>query len=130
MNPRLQIQQYSRTMVQTSHPEAIVRMLVDAALGHVIDAQQSMRDGDLKRKGPSLTRANDIVLELMSCLDFQRGGEIAIALERLYVFLVQRLTDANVAGDPDLLDVAIKILRDLSLAWAEVAAADSQVSPS
>ncbi len=126
MVPRMQVRAYSKTMVTTSDGVGLVRMLVDAALRHVVEGQEAMREGRLLDKGTSVTKASDIVLELLSCLDFSRGGELALSLESLYIFVVQRISEANSRNDPELLEVVVKILRDLSLAWGEVASSDDR----
>ena len=115
-----QIRAYRKTMVTTAEPVELVRLLVDSALRFTSQAQESIRAGRVKEKCEDLSRAGQIVTELMSCLDFRRGGEIALTLESLYIFILQKLTDANVTNDSSHLDGVVKVLADLSGAWASI----------
>ncbi len=115
-----QIRAYRKTMVTTAEPVELVRLLVDSALRFTTQAQESIRAGRVKEKCEDLSRAGQIVTELMNCLDFRRGGEIALTLESLYIFILQKLTDANVTNDSSHLDGVVKVLADLSGAWASI----------
>ena len=115
-----QIRAYRKTMVTTAEPVELVRLLVDSALRYTTQAQDSLKTGQIRQKCEDLARAGQIVTELMNCLDFRRGGEIALTLESLYVFILQKITDANLTNDPAQLDGVIKVLADLSSAWSSI----------
>ncbi len=116
-----QIRAYRKTQVTTSEPVELVRLLVDGALRYTCQAQESIRAGRVKEKALELSKAGQIVSELMNCLDFRRGGEIALNLESLYVFVLQKITDANITNNASHLDGVVKVLSDLSAAWTTVA---------
>lgn len=122
-----QIRAYRKTMVTTAEPVELVRLLVDSALRYTTQAQDSLKTGQIRQKCEDLARAGQIVTELMNCLDFRRGGEIALTLESLYVFILQKITDANLTNDPAQLDGVIKVLADLSSAWSSISS-DSYAS--
>lgn len=115
-----QIRAYRKTMVTTAEPVELVRLLVDSALRYTTQAQDCLKTGQIRQKCEDLARAGQIVTELMNCLDFRRGGEIALTLESLYVFILQKITDANLTNDPAQLDGVIKVLADLSSAWSSI----------
>ena len=115
-----QIRAYRKTMVSTAEPVELARLLVDSALRYTTQAQDSLKTGRIRQKCEDLARAGQIVTELMNCLDFRRGGEIALTLESLYVFILQKITDANLTNDPGQLDGVIKVLADLSSAWSSI----------
>lgn len=123
-----QIRAYRKTMVSTAEPVELVRLLVDSALRYTTQAQDSLKTGRIRQKCEDLARAGQIVTELMSCLDFRRGGEIALTLESLYIFILQKLTDANVTNDASHLDGVVKVLADLSGAWASISNEPSSVA--
>lgn len=122
-----QIRAYRKTMVTTAEPVELVRLLVDSALRYTTQAQDCLKTGQIRQKCEDLARAGQIVTELMNCLDFRRGGEIALTLESLYVFILQKITDANLTNDPAQLDGVIKVLADLSSAWSSISS-DSYAS--
>ena len=64
-----------------------------------------------------MQKAAAIVDALHACLDFERGGDIARLLDRLYIYVGLRLQAINTANDPALCDEVIARLGDLREAW-------------
>ena len=58
-----------------------------------------------------MTKAHAIVAALQSCLDFDRGGEIAPVLDRLYGHILNRLMLINLHDDPAICDELVRLLR-------------------
>jgi flagellar secretion chaperone FliS len=58
-------------------------------------------------------------MELNNTLDHKIGGEITSQLEQLYMFMTERLTQANAKGDAQCLRDVIKILEILYQGWNE-----------
>lgn len=79
-----------------------------------------MQQRDLERQNECCIRAQDIITELMSCLDLQQGGEIATNLLSLYSFAFDRIVQANLEDDVNYLDQAMRVLTDLRESWAEL----------
>ncbi len=57
---------------------------------------------------------------LRESLDFEKGGEIATNLDRLYSFSQSQILKAVGKSSSDLLKVAIDIISDISSAWDEI----------
>ncbi|MBA7679772.1 hypothetical protein ES703_88076 [subsurface metagenome] len=57
----------------------------------------------------------------MVSLDFEKGGEIAKNLFRLYMYMNRKLLDANINKDRGPLEEVKKLLQELRAAWTEVA---------
>ena len=53
-------------------------------------------------------------------LDMDAGGEIAGNLRKLYVFMINRLSQANVQSDPQLIRDVIKLMEDLNSSWKAI----------
>jgi flagellar protein FliS len=66
----------------------------------------------------NLQRASDIIRELNCALDFERGGELALTLQRLYGYFEERLHSSNVRKQRDGIDEVIKHLNVLRDSWA------------
>ena len=62
-------------------------------------------------------RVYDIIMELNNTLDHKVGGEISKNLEQLYLFIMEKLTRANITGDPEHLRVCLKIIENLHEGW-------------
>ena len=115
-------QTYLRGAVETASPAQLVLALYDRALVALHRAGSSLAGGDVSGIEPAhreLVRAQDIVIELRSSLDHERGGEIATSLDALYAFCLNRLIVANVTKDPAGLDDVGQLLGSLRDAWAE-----------
>ena len=56
----------------------------------------------------------------MATLDFKVGGDLAVDLENLYVFMIDKLIEANINNNPECLDVVEKLLKTLYSAWKDV----------
>ncbi|MDR4472177.1 MAG: flagellar protein FliS [Nitrospira sp.] len=66
-----------------------------------------------------------MVGELSSVLDFERGGEIAVSLHRLYDYMVQQCIQANLRHNGKQLDGPIRCLTTLREGWQVVARQES-----
>ncbi len=90
---------YRKTQVETASPEALILMLYDGALRFMGQAELAFEEKNLEQISNMLLRVQAIFAELMAALDKEKGGEIAVNLERLYVFFLEKLGDANVRKD-------------------------------
>lgn len=114
--------QYQQTQILTSSGVQIVVLLYDAAIQSIELARRAIETNDLRDKGRFLGRAISIVGELNSVLDFERGGDIAPSLHRLYDYMLTELVAANARHNTRHLDGPLRCLTTLREAWREVAA--------
>jgi flagellar protein FliS len=122
-------QGYARTYrvnaVLTASPGQLVLMLYDGALKAMaiaLDAFAKPAD-DLQRIeiiNTQLLKAQAIIHELQSGLNFEAGGEFARSMNRLYDYHSRRLFDANIRKDPEPVIEVEKLVRELREAWAEM----------
>lgn len=68
----------------------------------------------------NILRAQSIVTELSSSLDFERGGDIATTLRRLYDYMDRRLTESNLRKSREGILEVVKHLTVLRDAWREI----------
>jgi flagellar protein FliS len=115
-------QAYYRTQIQSQSPLELVVMLYDGALRFLQMAADGTRRNDLAAKREGMSRSMAILAELQNTLNLQEGGEVAQSLDHLYTYITSRLLDANVKKDPAPVDEAIRLLRPLRDAWAQIAA--------
>jgi flagellar secretion chaperone FliS len=115
-------QAYYQTQIQSQSPLELVVMLYDGALRFLQMAADGTRRNDLTAKREGMSRSMAILAELQNTLNLQEGGEVAQSLDHLYTYITSRLLDANVKKDPAPVDEAIRLLRPLRDAWAQIAA--------
>ncbi|RYG26362.1 flagellar export chaperone FliS, partial [bacterium] len=100
-------QEYRKNAVLGASPAQLVVMLYDGALRFIEAGRIAMRAKDLPRQNDALQRAQKIVVELLSTLDREQGGDMASNLASLYEFVLERLMDANIHDRESALDEAI-----------------------
>ncbi|MGR3292463.1 MAG: flagellar export chaperone FliS, partial [Candidatus Scalindua sp.] len=108
---------YKKMQVDTATPIGLVLMLYDRAIVLLNKAKNEISEKQLEAKGYSLDKATDIVFELLTTLDKDKGGEIASSLANLYNFVLREIADANADLNTKALDNAIKILSELRESW-------------
>ncbi len=127
---------YLATQVTTTSPGQVLLMLYDGAIKFLTQAKERMDARDYAGKGNLISKALDILNELSSSLNPEKGGDLADNLGQLYFYCSKRLFQANAKMDQAAVDEVIKILNGLRSAFAqiqdtpEVAAASAQITAS
>jgi flagellar protein FliS len=111
------IHQYRRTQVLTASEIQLIVLLYDGALQALQLAQESITKNNYIDKARFLGRAVAIISELSDVLDMERGKEIAVSLRRLYAYMLDELTQANLRHNARHLDGPIRCLSALREAW-------------
>jgi flagellar protein FliS len=114
------VQEYRKGAVNGASPLQLVIMLYDGALRFMEVAKHAMGQKDLEKQNDSLQRAQKIVMELMSCLDMEKGGEIATNLLALYTYALEQLVQGNMKDDVAAIDRVITIFSELRESWVEI----------
>lgn len=112
--------QYQKTQVTTASREKILLMLYEGAIRFTKQAQAAMKAKKIADKGKYISKATAILSELMATLDFKVGGQLAVDLENLYVFMIDKLIEGNITNNIECLDHVEKLLMTLFTAWKDV----------
>lgn len=107
---------YRRNAVLTASREKLVVLLYEGALRFMDQAAQQYGKGDASA-GQSLSRSFAIISELRTSLDHENGGPVAAELERLYVFVQERLLEATRTRSPERVAEARKVVQTLKEGW-------------
>ena len=111
--------QYLETQVMTASRGQLLLMAYDIALRALRQAGEHMAVGNYEGQQNGIAKAQMILDELLTSLDGQANAQLASQLSRLYTYLYQRLSHANVRDDRQALEEVIGVLSDLRAAWAE-----------
>ena len=122
-------QQYRATKVGTASPVDLVVMLYQGVVRFTRAGIEATERGDVQASHKAFVRAQDIIAELIATLDHDRGGEVAKQLLALYDYAFRRLIEANCKKDVAPAREVIQIVRDLGMAWQELAARQRQATP-
>ena len=112
--------QYQKTQVTTASREKVLLMLYEGAIRFTKHAQVAMKQKKIAEKGKYISKATAILSELMATLDFKAGGQLAVDLENLYVFMIDKLIEGNIKNDYECLVTVEKLLMTLYEAWKDV----------
>jgi flagellar protein FliS len=116
-------QQYLQTQVRSRTPLELVVMLYDGALHASATAADAMIRRDIPTRRTALSRTMAIIGELQSTLDMDKGGAIAVELDRLYSWMMSQLVDATVRQDAKPIQDVHKTLAILHDGWSQIATA-------
>ena len=124
MNHRHPANSYRSASLETASPGKLILMLYDGALRFTAGALQGFELADrissCEEVNNNVIRAQNIIVELQSCLNPEAEGEFPLTMQRLYDFSYQQLQEANLNKDPEPLHVVERILKDIREAWAEM----------
>jgi flagellar protein FliS len=112
--------QYSEVHLASSSPEETVLMLYDGAIRFLKEAIRELAEENIAAKVHLLDKVEKIVEYLQSCLDRENGGEIAENLQRLYDYMLVRLTEANFYNDAAKLEEIVTLLGTVREGWAGI----------
>lgn len=110
---------YRKTQVETASPEALILMLYDGAIRFMGQAEIAFEDKNIEQISNLLLRIQAIFAELMNSLDKEKGGEIACNLERLYVFFLEKLGEANIKKDSKPMLEIKPLVQSLRNTWEQ-----------
>ena len=109
-------------VVESENPHALIAIMYDELLRSMnifaenLDAQTS----DLELRNKHMARSLTIIYELQTCLNMEKGGEIAENLFRLYEYARQQILLNTQSVERTPLAAAIRPLADIRDAWQMV----------
>ena len=108
---------YVESRVLSADPIELVNLLYQACTGAVREARHHLANGEIAARSRSITRASEILIELTTSLNHQRGGELSQRLALLYDYMRRRLTEANFQQSDAPLNEVLGLLSTLAEAW-------------
>lgn len=111
---------YKQNQILNATPKKLVILLYEGAIKNLKLAELSAAEKKIEATGTALIKAQDIIRELMSTLDFEKGGEVAENLNQLYDYLMTELIKANVSKQPEDIKKSRVMLEELRDTWIEI----------
>lgn len=131
MNPMRALRQYqkvnSHAQISEASPHRLVQMLMEGGLDRMAQAKGALARGDIAEKGLMLGKAIDIIIGLRDGLDAQKSEDPAYIerLDGLYVYMTNRLMQANIDNDAEIIDEVARLLITIKSGWDEIGAVAS-----
>jgi flagellar protein FliS len=111
---------YLATQVTTTDQGDLLLMLYAGAIKFLKQAKAKIEERDYAQKGMLISKALDVIAELDSSLNAEKGGELAQNLHNLYFYCNTRLLQANLRMNTAQIDEVIRILEALKEAFNQI----------
>ena len=111
-------EQYQRNKVLTATPAEVTLMLYEGAIKFCNIAIMAIENNEMEKAHNNIMKTQRIIEEFRNTLD--RQYEVAEDFDRIYVYVLRRLFEANVRKDKEFLGAVNGHLRSLRDTWKEV----------
>lgn len=109
---------YQGTKINTASPAELTLMLYEGAIKFCNKALYGLEQNDLSKVNENLLKAQKIITELRSTLDFKYP--VANEFELIYDYIYRRLVEANIKKDIEILEEALDYIRQMRDTWKDV----------
>ena len=116
---------YLESKVMTASPLQLVHLAYQGAIDAIMEARGHLAAGRIRERGRAITRAQQIIVELLCSLDRKKGGELSTRLGGLYKYMRRRLTEAHIQQVDEPMAEVQQLLETIDEAWKELLAADT-----
>jgi flagellar protein FliS len=90
---------YREMEVLSASPGRLLVMLFDHLVVQLQRAKIGIERDDIALRTQALGKARAIVSELLSTLDFEQGGPMAVELSRIYTSMLEEMVDVGMRKD-------------------------------
>ena len=114
-------QAYLDNNVAAGNPVGLVTVLYEGAIKAVQEARHCLETEDIWGRSKAISRAVDILAELILSLDHEKGGDLSARLQELYGYMQHRLLSAHASQEDEPMAEVIGLLTNLLDGWYKVA---------
>ncbi|MBD5135155.1 MAG: flagellar export chaperone FliS [Lachnospiraceae bacterium] len=111
-------QNYQNSKIMTASPAQLTLMLYDGAIKFCNLAIMAVEDGNIQKAHDNIKKVENIIQEFRSTLNFKY--EVAKDFENIYKYIYDRLVEANIHKDKEILEEVLEHLRSMRGTWEEV----------
>ena len=109
---------YQNNKIMTASPAELTLMLYEGAIKFCTIAIMGIEQHDVPKAHTNITKVEAIIEEFRSTLDFKYP--VAKDFDEVYKYLYDRLVEANLKKDKEILEEVLKHLRTMRDTWKEV----------
>lgn len=110
--------QYNNSKILTASPAELTLMLYEGAIKFCNIAITAIEQKDLMKAHANIIKVENIITEFRSTLNFKYP--VAKDFENVYAYIFDRLVEANLHKDPEILNEVLEHLRVMRDTWKEV----------
>ena len=110
--------QYNNSKILTASPAELTLMLYDGAIKFCNIAIVAVEHKDIEKAHTNIVKTEHIIDYFRQTLDMK--DPVAEDFDRVYAYLNQRLVEANIKKDKEILEEVNQHLRSMRDTWKEV----------
>ncbi|MDO4303344.1 MAG: flagellar export chaperone FliS [Bacillota bacterium] len=110
--------QYKNSKILTASPAELTLMLYEGAIKFCNIAISAVEQKDIQKAHTNIVKTQKIIEHFRVTLDMKYP--VAQDFERVYVYLEQRLVEANIKKDAEILGEVLEHLHSMRDTWKEV----------
>ena len=110
--------EYTNNKIMPASPAEITLMLYEGAIKFCNIAIIAIENGEIEKAHVNIKKTQRIIEEFRNTLD--RQYKVAEDFDRIYVYLLRRLLEANIKKDKEILEEVNMHLRSVRDTWKEV----------
>ncbi len=111
------VRNYQNANVGTADRGKLILMVYDHCIRWCGVAKEAIASGDVAGRTKAIFKVQDGLTELTCALDYDKGGDIAKNLFRLYDFYNRHLTEANMRNSAENVSDVQGMMENLRDAW-------------
>lgn len=109
---------YANNKIMTATPGELTLMLYEGAIKFCNLAIEAMKKNELEKTHTNIVKVENIIMEFQATLKHEYP--VSKDFDQVYSYLMQRLVDANIKKDPEILEEVLGHLRTMRDTWKEV----------
>lgn len=109
---------YNKNKVMTATPGELTLMLYEGAIKFCNIAIAAVEQKDIQKAHTNIVKVEKIIEEFRATLNHKYP--VAKDFENVYVYIYDRLVEANIKKDKEILEEVLKHLRTMRDTWKEV----------
>ncbi|MBP1890044.1 flagellar protein FliS [Clostridium moniliforme] len=110
---------YKSNTVNMASKDQLLLMLVDGAVKYTKIAKMAIQNKNIEKAHKELVRVQDIFTELMATLDRSLGEDFE-NLFKVYEFIKDKLEEANLKKDINIIDEVLPLIEEVRNTWYEI----------
>ena len=115
--------------ISTATPHRLIQILMESLNGYLAAGRGALERKDAAAATLTLTKAQAIITELRTSIDFKKGGEVVQTLTNVYDFMGRHISEARAANDPKKVQEVIDAFKPIKEGWDAIAEVANKVKP-
>lgn len=118
---------YAKNRIMTASPAELTLMLYEGAIKFCNIAITAIEKRDYEAANTNIQKVENIITEFQATLDHKYP--VAKDFDSIYSYVQQRLLEANLRKNPEILEEVLEHLRTLRDTWKEIMRRNAHTPP-